>query len=279
MTLSLLVVASETPAEQDARRARSGLASHETYADALRQLAPGCAIAHLSCVDGSPAPSDDALAGYDGILFAGSPIQMHQETSETRGAAAFMACVFASGTPAFGSCAGLQIAATAAGGRTGPRAEGMEAGFARGVAATEAGRVHFLLAGRPPAWTAPAMHTAVVEALPPGGTCLAHAAGTPVEAAEIRSGRGVFWGVQYHPELTLREIAEALSAQSADLVSQGLAEDEAAVARYADALKTLDAEPGRRDLAWQLGLDEEVLEAGRRRREIVNFLRRVAEGR
>ena len=272
MPLSLLVVASETPDQQDARRARSGEASHETYAATLRQLAPGAALSHHCCVDGSDGPGLAALRAHDGVVFAGSPIQMHERGAETRAAAAFMARVYASGTPAFGSCAGLQIAAVAAGGATAPRTRGLEAGFARGIVATEAGRGHPMLAGRPLAWDAPAMHTSVVERLPDGATLLAHAAGTEVEAVEIRAGNGLFWGVQYHPELALTEIADALRAQSGDLVSGGMATDAGAVASYADALDALEAEPGRGDLAWPLGLDAEVVDRGRRRRELSNFL-------
>ncbi len=270
MTLSLLVVASETPDQQAARRVRSGAASHETYAGTLRALRPGCAVASASCVDGSAMPD---LSAQDGIVFAGSPIQMHEDTAEVRAAAAFMAAVFEAGVPAFGSCAGLQIAAVAAGGTVRPREGEMEAGFARGIVATQAGRAHALLAGRPVSWDAPTMHSAQVDRMPEGGTVLARTAKVPVEAAEIRRGAGVFWGVQYHPEIALTEVGEALLGQSEALVGQGLAEDRGALDRYAGALRTLDGDPGRRDLAWQLGLDAEVLDAARRRLEIENFLR------
>ncbi|RJK99935.1 hypothetical protein D3P06_14120 [Paracoccus aestuarii] len=56
----------------------------------------------------------------------GSPIQMHRDGAEARAAARFMTRVFEAGVPAFGSCAELQIAAVAAGGRTGPRSPGAE---------------------------------------------------------------------------------------------------------------------------------------------------------
>ena len=183
-----------------------------------------------------------------------------------------MVAVFASGVPSFGSCAGLQIAAVAAGGTVKPRPEEMEAGFARNVVATEAGRAHPLLRGRPDAWDAPAMHATVVDRLPPGATVLARAKGTPVEAAEIRSGPGTFWGVQYHPEIPPAEIADALRRQAKGMIRQGLARDRAAIERYADMLEAVDRDPGRRDLAWQLGLDEEVLDPRRRTVEIRNFL-------
>ena len=102
------------------------------------------------------------------------------------------------------------------------------------------------------------------------------AEGTPVEAAAIRHANGTFWGVQYHPELGLGEIADALRRQSEELVRQGVVEDVAALEARAGSLEALDRAPGRRDLAARLGLDEEVLDPARRMRELRNFLDHVA---
>ncbi len=276
MPLRLLMVASETPDQQEARRKRSGMASHETYAETLREMDGDCVIEHHSCVDGTSV-SNELLGRFDGAIFAGSPIQMHEDTSEVRSAARYMGLIFDAGLPSFGSCAGLQIAAVAAGGAVKPRDAEMEAGFTRGVVASDAGRAHPMLQGRPGAWDAPTMHSAMVDRLAAGGEVLASTTDVPIEAAEIRSGRGVFWGVQYHPELALWEIADALRGQSDALVDQGLARSPEVIDRYSQHLDSLDTSPDRRDLAWQLGLDFEVIDKGRRRREIQNFLQHLGD--
>lgn len=150
--LNLLVVSRETPDQQEARRRWVGEASHETYASTIRQLAPDASISHCFCIDGSHLPS---LTDIDGVLFAGSPLQMHEENDETGAAARFAAALFEAGAKAFGSSAGLQIAAVAAvaavaaGGTYRPRRQSMEAGFARGIVATQVGREHPMLSGRP----------------------------------------------------------------------------------------------------------------------------------
>ncbi len=151
----------------------------------------------------------------------------------------------------------------------------MEAGFARGIAAMRAGRGHPVLRGRPAAWDAPAMHSAVVDRPLPGAVVLARVEGTPGEAA-IRHANRTFWGVQYHPELALGEIADALRRQSDELVRQGVVADEAALEARAGWLEALDRAPGRRGLAARLGLDEEVLDLARRTRELRNFLDHIA---
>ncbi len=183
-----------------------------------------------------------------------------------------MRAVFTSGTPSFGSCAGLQVATVAAGGSVRPNARSPEAGFARRITPTEAGRTHPLLVGRPATYDAPAIHTDEVEALPPGATLLAGNRVTAVQAAEIRFDGGVFWGVQYHPEIGLDEVAGALRRQAGSLVEAELARSQDDVEAYARQVDVLHREPGRRDLAWRLGLDEQVTDEWLRLAGIRNFI-------
>lgn len=272
MPLRILVVASETKDQRAERRRYADTASDESCAIALKVLRDDLEIDSTSCVDGGSQMSLRDLARFDGIVFPGSPIQMHHDSDETRRAASFMRLVFNAGTPSFGSCAGLQIAAVAAGGTTGPRQPGIEAALARNIMTTDNGRDHPMLAERPPVWTAPAMHSSVVTALPPVARVLARNADTPVEAAEILHGNGVFWGVQYHPEISLAEVAASLRRQASDLVDEGLAASIKAVEDHADKLQALSDDPSRRDLAWQLGVDDQVTDTANRMREIGNFL-------
>ena len=168
-----------------------------------------------------------------------------------------MRAVLTAGTPSFGSCAGLQVAVAAAGGKVGPAAR-HEVGFARRISSTAAGREHPLLAGRPAAWDALAIHSDAVTRLPPGATLLAGNTVCPVQAVEIRHDRSLFWGLQYHPELDLSEMAAAIRRQGDDVLDQGLARSGTDVERQAVLLDALHAEPERLDLAWRLGIDEEI---------------------
>jgi len=272
-TLRFLVAESETLEDRQRRRASVGRSSGETYLDTLRAITPE-AVCELirPAEEGTTVPGAPALSNYDAVFLTGSPLHVYEDTPEVRRQLTFMRDVFASGTPSFGSCAGLQVATAAAGGVVRESRRGHEAAFARRIVATAAGRDHPLLAGRPAVWDALAIHTDEVERLPDGGTVLAGNGVSAVQAAEIRHAGGTFWGVQYHPELPLDEVAAALRRQAADLIEQGLARDEAAVEAYASLIEALHREPARRDLAWQLGLDQQVTDAARRRTELRNFI-------
>lgn len=268
-----LIAQSELPEERDARRKRAGKSSGETYAATLAQMQPGIDTTIVAPADAdAPVFSAERLVSFDAVFLTGSPMHVYDDGPEVERQLDFMRAVFAAGVPSFGSCAGLQIAVAAAGGQVHKMPERMEAGIARRISATDAGRDHPLLAGRPPSWDAPAIHGDEALELPPGATLLASNAVTRVQAAEIRFDRGVFWGVQYHPELALREIAIALSAQAGDLVEAGLARCEDDVAARAADIDALHDAPDDRALHWRLGIDGEFAEERLRRREIGNFL-------
>lgn len=273
MSLHFLVADCEPEDARDARRASVGRSAGEAYAVLLRSLVPDARADIILPADaGATIPGVDGLRDYDGVILTGSPLHLYEPSAAARREVAFMRDVFRSGTPAFGSCAGLQVAVVAAGGTVRPLPKAHEAGFARRIWPTEAGRHHPLLAGRPPAFDAPALHGDEVDRLPPGAIHLAQNQHTRVQAAEIRNGDGVFWGVQYHPELSLHEIAAALRRDADTLVEDGLAPDPSAVETQADLVDALGREPERIDLMWRLGVDRQVAADDLRRTELLNFV-------
>ena len=274
--LKFLIAESETATERDERREHAGKSSGETYAATLSQLRPEANITIVAPADADAKPLAPAdLARYDAVFVTGAPLHVYDDSPEVRRQLAFMRSVFASGTPSFGSCAGLQLAVAAAGG-TVRKMERMEAGISRRIVPTEEGRSHPLLNGRGSCWDAPAIHGDEVEALPATATLLASNAVSKVQAVEIRHDVGVFWGVQYHPELAPGEIAVALRRQAQDIVDAGLAETIEDVERRADQLDVLQHDPGRTTALWALGVDSRFADEANRRLELMNFLEHLA---
>ena len=98
--------------------------------------------------------------------------------------------------------------------------KGREIGVARNIWPTEAGRAHPLLAGRRAAYDAICSHLDIVTPAP-GALVLAANAMSAVQAAEIGWEGGTFWGVQYHPEYSLREIAAIVARRAGNLPREG----------------------------------------------------------
>ncbi|MFY9290150.1 MAG: type 1 glutamine amidotransferase [Methylorubrum rhodinum] len=255
------------------RRDILGRTTAQSFADVVTDLAPDA-----ECVLIEPADADAVLpAGLglheaDGLIVTGSTLRLTEGGPAVERQLDLMRAAFAAGLPVFGSCWGIQVAAAVAGGHVGPNPRGPEYGFARRLAPTPEGAAHPLLAGRGPAWDAPAIHADSVLEPPPGSRVLASNAVLDVQAIEIRHGRGLFWGTQYHPEVDPDELAAMLRLSAQSVVEAGLATETAAVESYADEVRALADPEARQRLAWRHGLGADLLEPAQRRREIGNFL-------
>ena len=150
--LRFLVAESEPLEAREKRRESVARSSVETYVEILRGLAPSSICHRIMPTDvDCTLPEGESLAVYEAVFLSGSPLSLYEETPEVRRALKFMGALFASGTPSFGSCAGLQMATVAAGGTVRQNWNGPEAGFARRIVPTDAGRSHPLFRGRPSA--------------------------------------------------------------------------------------------------------------------------------
>jgi GMP synthase (glutamine-hydrolysing) len=276
MSLRLLVIEGNTAADRARHAGARGATPSEAYADVLRELAPDavCDIA-FPADPGANLPDAGGLEGYDGVALTGSSLNLYDMTPQIVSQIDLARQVFASGTPVFGSCWGLQILTTAAGGVVRKNPKGREMGFARKIVPNEAGRAHPMLAGRPIAFDAPAVHQDEVETMAPGTTLLASNGMSEVQAVEIRVGAGLAWAVQYHPEFSLAEVAAIGGALGPRLVDEGFFEDMEALSRWRADLEALDADPSHQPAAWRHGFDEQLLDTRRRRTEIANWLETV----
>lgn len=270
--LRLLVVDGNTREQRAKHSAGYGSQPGEAYAEVVRTIAPDCITdICLPADEGANLPGGSGLASYDGIFLTGSHLHIYNLEPAVTRQIELMRAIYASGTPCFGSCWGIQIGAVAAGGTVAANPRGREVGFARRITPTGAGRKHPLLAGRPASFDAPAIHLDTIVQPPGGATVLASNAYSDVQAAEIRQDGGIFWGVQYHPEFPLAQVAAILGGMVPILIAEGFRKDEAATESWLAELRELDADPARQDLAWAHGLDAEVLDAERRVTELRNF--------
>lgn len=272
--LRLLVVDGNTRAQREAHAAGyEGLTPSAAYAQEVLTIVPD-AITDicLPADEGANLPDGAGLQSYDGIFLTGSSLHIYHDDPAISRQVELMRAIYASGTPSFGSCWGIQMGTVAAGGSVIRNPKGREIGFARRITLTEAGRSHPLLAGRPVAFDAPAIHLDTIAQPPGDATVLASNTYSTVHACEIARDGGLFWGVQYHPEFPLRQVASILGRMTPLLIEEGFRKDEAAAEQWLGELVALDDDRSRHDLAWAHGLDEEVLDDDRRVTELRNFI-------
>ena len=267
----ILVAEGNGPAVRRRSRELTGQTPGESYAAVLRRLAPDAQV-DVAC-PADPDPGLPAgLESYDAVAVTGSALNIHRREPESLRQIGFASEVFARGQPMFGSCWGLQLAAVAAGGDVARNPRGREVAFARKVTLTDAGRGHGMHAGRAVAFDAPAIHGDEIVTLPPDAVVTASNAVSQVQAAEIRHGKGVFWGVQYHPEYRLDDVSAVIRRYGQVLVDEGFFASLETLDTYAGEIDLLHATPTRADIAWRLAIGRDILVEEERLREIANWL-------
>ena len=147
----------------------------------------------------------------------------------------------------------------AAGGTCRANPRGREMGIARKVVLTPEGRAHPMYAGKPTVFDAFISHVDEVTHLPSTAVLLASNQFTHIQAACVTLGTGIFWGLQYHPEYDLHEMARLIYCRRAKLTDLGFFRDEDQALAYVDQLEVLHQDPSRYDIAWALGLDDDLV--------------------
>lgn len=204
-----VLIIESNPADLSAGLKRmTGATYGETYAHALQACRGDIRTSLCAPYDGEALPD---LTGMDAVAFTGSGVSWSTQDPRVEPLARAMRDVFAAGLPVVGSCNGMQLAASLLGGRCEASPKGNEEGLARDIRLTEAGRVHPLMAGRRDGFAAPCIHRDEVTVLPQGAVLLAGNAHSPVQAFAYEQGGIRFWGMQYHPEMSLAFIADLLA--------------------------------------------------------------------
>jgi GMP synthase (glutamine-hydrolysing) len=253
--------------------AAGGVAPSVGYAKLLRELLPGAIVDICHPADaGANLPDKMGVEGYDGVAITGSTLNVYNGGPPIERQIEMVRTVLASGTPLFGSCWGLQVITVATGGSVRKNPKGREIGFARRIRLTASGLAHPMYAGKDEVFDAVTVHMDEVEALSPGMHVLAGNAISQVQAAEVRCNGAVAWGVQYHPEYSLADMAATVRRYGKRLVAEAFFSNESDLLAYAHELDALYCDPANKALAWRLGLDGAVLDASVRVKEISNWI-------
>lgn len=274
MTGARILVIDGNVAEIRAKQvAALGYDSGSGYARILRRIDATLHVDVLAAADGETLAPGVGLGSYDGVTMTGSALNIYNGGVPVTRQIELAKSVFAAGVPFFGSCWGLQVAVTAAGGVVRANPRGREFGFARRILLNEAGREHPLYAGKPLSFEAPTIHRDEIAALPPAATLLADN-DFGVQAASFTHGAGTFWGVQYHPEYDYQDIAAAAERYGATLVTEGMFADAPDLADFAAELRALQTNPSDAPLLWKHGLGPAMRDESLRLLEIRNWLQK-----
>jgi len=239
----------------------------------LSRTAPGVEteIRFIADLD-QPLPSDRELSGCRGCIWTGSDLTIYQVDPRVDRQIELARNLFRLGVSSIGSCWGIQMAAVAAGGIVAKNPKGREWGVAKSIIISDAGKKSRILHGKPEKFDAFIMHLDEVVKLPENTEILAGNEHTAVQAIEVFSEKGSFFGTQYHPEYNLLEMGRLIAARAKPLVNEGFFTSAEDAVGYAETMKTLYRDPDNAELRKQLDIGDDIIIRTIREQELRNWM-------
>ncbi|MEJ2409025.1 MAG: type 1 glutamine amidotransferase [Novosphingobium sp.] len=249
MMKRLLLLEGNTAEKRTRGRELGVRSSSEIYAEAISAHFPELELDVLNGGDPDEVmPGGRCWSDYAGLVVTGSSLHAYDREFAVTNQIALVKEAAGHGLPIFGSCWGLQIAVMAAGGEVAYNPKGREVGFARKILLNEAGRRHPMFSGKSRVFDAPCIHYDEVVRLPEGAVLLAS------------------------NEFDLEQLVQLYTLYARDMIAQGFFANEEDLTAYRDKIAVLAADPSNAGLAWQLGIDSDVLDDRRRRGEILAWI-------
>ena len=246
---------------------------HDFFIDFLSRYAPEVEIEVRFIADlDQPLPSERELLACKGCIWTGSDLTIYQIDPRVDRQIELARNLFRLGVFSIGSCWGIQMAAVAAGGGVAKNPRGREWGIAKVITISDAGKKSCLLQGKPDKFDGFVMHLDEVVKLPENTEILAGNEHTSVQAIEVFSGKGSFFGTQYHPEYNLLEMGKLIAARAQPLVNEGFFTSVEDVADYAKIMETLYHDPDNTRLREQLDVGDDILNGTIREQELRNWM-------
>ena len=247
------------------------------YADMLLQHLPQATYDILLPSDpGVDMPPAKDLNVYAGIIWTGCNLTIYDTANQSvRSQIELAKDAYEVGVPSFGSCWGIQMAAFAAGGQVEANPKGREMGMGRKIHQMPAAQNHPMFEGKPRVFEGFVSHDDMVTKLPPGGILLASNSFAPIQALAVTHKNGTFWATQYHCEYDLHEMARLIVAREKKLIAAGFFRDHEDLVELVERMEALYKEPNRKDIRWQLAIDDDLLSDSIRQCEFVNWLNKL----
>jgi len=218
--LKLLIVEGNTKEENLNFNCAGCVPQSENFKQHVKMFEPNCEINIVEPGDDSTISKIIAsLKKYDGIILTGSTLRIDDFSNEIKKHINFVKTCFKHEKKIFAACWGLQIAATAAGGKCRVAPSGPHVGIAYDIELTSEGKKHKLYSSKPHKFTTPAFNYDEVEIPPNNAVVLASNKINKFEALHFTVGNSEIWGLQYHPEIPYDYMIKLIKHRSQKLIN------------------------------------------------------------
>ena len=197
---------------------------YEVYENVLNSLSSNCLNIQTihPAISNNYLPQGISLDDFDGVAWTGSLLNIYDMTTPIINQIELAKELFTKKNKIFGSCWGLQVLATAAGGKIRKNPIGLEAVIAKDVTLNIKGINHPMYRGKPLKFDSFCWHYDEVETLPPNTEVYASNNISDVQSLSFFKGSSEIWAVQYHPEFNPKWISGLMNQRKSKLLEEGV---------------------------------------------------------
>ena len=196
---------------------------YEVYKNVINSLASenlNIQIIHPA-ISNNFLPEGVSLDDFDGVAWTGSLLNIYDMTTPIINQIELAKELFTKKNKIFGSCWGLQVLVTAAGGKIRKNPKGLEAVVANKITVNKEGLNHPMYKGKDSVFDAFCWHYDDTETLPSNAKILASNIKSEVQSITFDIDDSNIWAVQYHPEFDPLWIAGLMKQREDILLNEG----------------------------------------------------------
>lgn len=204
MNINILIVDGNEQSSSDVYKTIGIKTQYEEYRDVLNTIAPyklNIQVIHPA-IKNDFLPSNISLDDFHGIVWTGSTLNIYNKTQPIIRQIELAKLLLSKKNKIFGSCWGLQVFSTAAGGTVAQNTNGLEAVISKSIKLNNKGLNHKMYLNKPKIFDSFCWHYDEIKSAPSNSTILASNDHSLVQALTFIVNDSEFWGVQYHPEFS-----------------------------------------------------------------------------
>ena len=220
--MNILIVDGNQLSASDSYTKHEMPTQYELYKNVLTELSErtiNLTIIHPACLD-NYIPQGVSLDDFHGIVWTGSLLNIYDLGAPIERQIDLAKILLNKKNKMFGSCWGLQVLATAAGGVIRKNPKGLEAVIAKDITLNEFGINHPMYNNKPNIFSSFCWHYDEVEQLPSNAVILSSNSLSEVQSLSFSNNSSEVWAVQYHPEFNSKWISGLMNQRKNLLIEE-----------------------------------------------------------
>ena len=192
----------------------AGASAADNLKNLILQIEPSSNVEIIN-----PGHDDDTtnalknMSKYNGIVFTGGAMRLNDMTGVIKKHINFASNCFSQKNKILAICWGLQVCATAAGGKVNPGKNGAHIGIASNVIINKDGEKHFIYKDKKRIFTSPAFNFDEVSELPKNTILLSSDKINNAMGVSFNVGNSEIIGLQYHPDYEYSQMIKLIAGR------------------------------------------------------------------